>query len=374
MCALILIAGTANAGNGITTRTIGTEQIVGLRGSAVYNGEWGWLTTLSYTNFTNPSEDGAVWGGDLGFAFVTESPYVQPVNAHIMGGWHKTWGGFRLYGGATLGVGTVRVDSKAHNALFINESSQRQFTLTLGATAALLYQWRTIGFGIFASWDYNIFREHDFTVNEKLTLDYQNFYRNPFTIGAMVAINLQSGVTRQDGDRSWRGGAGYLFCLSESSINRTYARLGKTVKQSGKWSAEYGMQFEENFSKSYTAAKLTFEETFLPKGSKSRIRFLAGAAAGFCNVAVASDSFVHANGGWRTGNLWSDQYSMQPGFVLGGMLGIDVRLFGRLHLDASVNYDRCWTSEPYTEGYDVSNVTADPMNLIGIAVGLRYTL
>ena len=371
---LSAMAGLPANAQGITTRVLSTQQLVGLRENVVYNGEWGFTTTLSYMNLNNPATCGWIWGGDLGFAFVAGSPYLRPVNAHFMGGWHKTWDHFRVYGAATLGVGEILLHQELSNQFFEEVKNQRQFTPTVGALAAIGWQGSHLGINLLVSWDYNIFKVPEMSENELMTLDVQKCYRNPLSVALQVNYSLQGGNTRQDGDRSWRGGLGYTFGFGETVMPRTIVRLGKTVRQSGKWSGEYGMQFEYNYSKSYTAATLTYEETFLPIGSRSLVRPFVGAKFGFCNVLVSSDSYAHSEQPGGTGDLWSTNYNMQPGFVLGGMIGVDVRLFGRLHLDASVGFDRCWTSKPKTEGFDESQVSNVPMNLWGASVGLRYTL
>lgn len=368
---LLTLTPYANA-QGITTRVLATQQIVEVRENAVWDGEWSFTTTLGFVNFNNPNNHGLLWGGDLGFIFDVEK-YVKPVNAHILGGYHKTWeSGIRLYGGAQVGIGRVCFRQELSNQLFAQEKWQIKFTPTVGALAAIGWQGDRLGVNLLVSWDYNLMNRELPENTSELNEDVNVCYRDPLSVALQLTYALQNGATRQDGDRSWRAGLGYLVGFGETPISRTVVRLGKTSKLAGKWSAEYGMQFE--YSSDYNAAKATFEVTYLQRGSKSIFRPFLGVNAGFCNVPVSSTSYMQNSIATAEGQLWSHNSIFQPGFVVGGLLGIDVRLFGRLHLDITVGYDRCWTGKPTVEGADQSATKAEPLNLFGASAGLRYTL
>ena len=345
------------------TKTDESQQLLMLGGGLEWRGgEMGYSSTLSYINFEEGSH--LLWGGEFQMAW--SGNYAMP-SAYIEGGAHIRLGNVRFYAAPRIGVGAVRAYMKSHNDFFERETSQRQFTFTVGGQVGVQIQGRVLGFGATVGFDANLFRQ----VNPSTDMITDEFtvYKNPLSVGVHLSYNLQSGVIRRCGDYPWLVNAGYIVAIGETTP-RTYVKIGQSIRQSARWNGEWGLQLEENFSKDYSAAVASFEESFFLFGSKTWVRPMVGVKAGFGNAPVKTSS--HATNG-EEAEIWSETRNMQPGFVLGGYVGANVRLFSSLEAKVALDYTYTTPFGAVTNGYDQSVVAAASTQGWGINLGLTYS-
>jgi hypothetical protein len=345
-------------------KTDESQQLLSLGAGLEWRGsEMGYSSILSYLNFEESSH--LLWGGEFEMAWC--GGFSMP-SAYIEGGIHFGGSHVRFYAAPRIGVGAARAYMKSHNDFFERETSQRQFTFTVGGQLGVRIQGRVLGFGATVGFDANIIRQLEPSTDNMIVDDF-NVFKNPLSVAVHLSYILQSGVVRRCGDYPWLIDAGYIIALGESTP-RAYIKIGQSIRQSARWNGEWGLQVEENFSKDYSAAVASFEESFFLFGSRTWVRPMVGVKAGFGNAPVKTSS--HAING-EEAEIWSETRNMQPGFVLGGYVGANIRLFSSLEAKVALDYTYTTPFGAVTNGYDQSVIAAASTQGWGLNLGLIYS-
>lgn len=364
--AMILSTVTTASAQSRNLKTDESQQLLSVGGGLEWRGsEMGYSSSLSYINFEENSH--LLWGGE--FEIASSDGFIMP-GAYIEGGAHVKAGNVRFYAAGRVGISSLRAYEKTHNDYFEVESSQRQFAPSLGAQAGVQYQGRVLGIGVVVSYDYQL--HPDFAHPTDMIVDEISIKENPLSVGVRLSYNLQSGVMRRCGDYPWLVESGYIIALGESTP-RAYVKIGQSLRQSARWNGEWSMILEENYSESYSAAMLAFEESFFLFGSNTWVRPCVCAKAGFANVLTSINANAVNDQPGGTGTLAIQTKNMQPGFCFGGYAGVNIRLFSALEAKVAFDFSRRWNQGSTSSGFDEATYTNEPSTDLGIRLGMIWS-